>query len=277
MDRPSNGHRRHDAGSITVVDLIRRQQGPVRIPSAEQTDTVEFVDSLLGTTMRGNVERPRGWLARGAKLAGLAFGSIVLCGSVYAASILTQDRSQPTAPAGSDSAVLTGVGALLPDAVAAQLSDGAPTATTTARPTPLTSTITGRPPAGGAAGGEPGGHPRKADPSTSDPVSPAENLVSPADVVRAFYQLVATDPTLATQLLSPSLLHGDGNGFDDEWQGMSGVRIESVRQTSPHGVQAVIRLREPDGTCLRVVESLHVAGGGDPLIDGAELLSAQHG
>lgn len=277
MDRPSNGHRRHDAGSITVVDLIRRQQGPVRIPSAEETDTVRFVDSLLGPAMRETVERPRGWLARGAKLAGLAVGSIVLCGSVYAASILTQDRSQPATPAGHDSAVLTGVGALLPDAVAAQLSDGAPPVTTTIRHAPLTSTIIGRPAAGGAVGGEPGGHPRKADPTTSVPVSPAENLVSPADVVRAFYQLVATNPTLATQLLSPSLLHGDTSGFDDEWQGMSGVRIESVRQTSPHGVQAVVRLREPDGSWLRVVESLHVAGGGDPLIDGAALLSAQHG
>lgn len=286
MDRPSNGHRRHDAGSITVVDLIRRQHGPGRIPSADETDTVRFVGSLLGPTVRKTVERPGSRLARGAKLAGLAFGSIVLCGSVYAASILTQDPAQPIAPAGNGSAVLTGVGALLPDAVAAQLSDGAPSATTTARPTPLTSTITGRPPAGGGTvsgagggtgGGEPGAHPRSADPPTPEPEPPAENLVSPADVVRAFYQLVATDPTLATQLLSPSLLDGDRNGFDDEWQGMSGVRIESVRQTSPHGVQAVIRLREPDGTWLRVVESLHVAGGGDPLIDGAELLSAQHG
>jgi hypothetical protein len=108
-------------------------------------------------------------------------------------------------------------------------------------------------------------------------VSPNEGLVSPTDLVRTFYQLVATDPTLATQLLAPSLLRGDGPGFDDAWQGLSDVRIESVRQTSAQSAQAVIRLEEPDGTWLRVVELLHVTGGDTPLINGAELLSAQRG
>jgi len=42
-------------------------------------------------------------------------------------------------------------------------------------------------------------------------------------------------------------------------------------------VQAVIRMREPDGTWVRVVEQLHVTDGSSPVIDGAELLSAQRG
>ena len=104
MDRPTNGHRRHQTGSITVVDLIRRQQGPVRIPSALETaaqqdeaETVQFVEGLLGPeTPDDSLIGPRGWLARGAKLAGLALGSLALCGSVVAASALTHHRAHPS-------------------------------------------------------------------------------------------------------------------------------------------------------------------------------------
>jgi hypothetical protein len=253
------------------VDLIRRQQGPVRIPSAEETETVQFMDALLGPTAAEPgepVERPRGWLARGAKLAGLAFGSIVLCGSVYAAATLTQHR--PQAAADNDGAVLTGVGALLPDSVEAQLSQGAIAVPTTAG-TPRAPAITARP-AGPVRSGR-----ARVTTSSPVPVAPTQGLLNPADVVRSFYQLVGTDPTLAVQFLAPSLLHGDRHGFYDAWQGLSDVRIESVRQMSAHTAQAVILLEEPDGTWLRVVELLQVTGGGAPLISGAELLSAQHG
>lgn len=271
MDRPTNGHYRHGTGSVTVVDLIRRQQGgPVRIPSADEAATVQFMDDLLGPTVEPS-DHPRGWLARGAKLAGLAFGSIVLCGSVYAASTLTQHRPQQ-ATAAQDSAVLTGVGALLPNTVEADLSQGTPT--TAAAPTSPTTHPTSavgdtkpaaQPPSSDAAG----------TPTAS--VSPTQGLVTPAAVVRAFYQLVATNPNLATQLISPALLSGDADGFDDAWRDLVDVQIESVQQTSPHTAQAVIRMLEPDGTWLRVVELLHVTGGDTPLINGAELLSAQRG
>lgn len=272
MDRPSNGHRRHDAGSVTVVDLIRRQNsGPIRIPSISEADTIQFMDDLLGP-MTEPPEHPRSWLARGAKLAGLAFGSLVLCGSVYAASTLTQHRPQQTAT-GPSSTVLTGVGALLPNTVAAALSQTGPA---TVGPTPLHTPLH-TPTRSTATGMIAGGPAAPAQVAPRPAGSPTDGLVSPADVVRVFYQLVATDPSLAAQLLAPSLLSGDAASFDDAWQSLSNVQIESVQQTSPRTAQAVIRMLEPDGSWLRVIELLHVTGGDHPLINGAELLSAQRG
>jgi hypothetical protein len=268
VDRPSNGHRRHDAGSITVVDLIRRQQaGPVRIPSADEAATVQFMDDLLGATTEP-ADHPRGWFAKGAKLAGLALGSLVLCGSVYAASSLTQHRQQAAA-SNSDTTVLTGVGALRPDTVAAQLSGSATPPTTRTEPGiatgRATGTVVGRSTAAATA---------KSQHAT---LPPHTDLVSAADVVTAFYRLVATDPSLAEQLISPALLSTDNSGFDRAWNSMGSIQIESVQQTSANTAQAVVRMLEPDGTWLRVVELLHVTNGDKPLINGAELLSAQRG
>ena len=107
MDRPTSGHRRHEAGSVTVVDLIRRHQGPVRIPSDHETATVQLMDDLLGISAEPP-EPQRGWLAKGAKLAGLALGSLALCGSVYAASTLTH-RPATTSTSALGDTVLTGV------------------------------------------------------------------------------------------------------------------------------------------------------------------------
>ncbi|HEX5405519.1 MAG TPA: hypothetical protein VFX16_24860 [Pseudonocardiaceae bacterium] len=271
MDRPSNGHRRHDAGSITVVDLIRRQQaGPIRIPSADEAATVQFMDDLLGgIDTAEHADHRRSWLAKGAKLAGLALGSLALCGSVYAASTLTQHRPQATATT-SDTAVLTGVGALRPDTVAAQLSGSATPPTTKARP----GIATGR--ATGTVVGKAAAPPATTAPQ-QDALPPRAGLVSAADVVRAFYRLVATDPSLAQQLISPALLSTDNSGFDRAWSSLGKIDIESVRQTSANTAEAVVRMLEPDGTWLRVVELVHVTDGDEPLINGAELLSAQRG
>lgn len=275
MDRPTTGHRQQ-AGSITVVDLIRRQQGPVRIPSAREAATVTFMDDLLGE--EEPVERPRGWVARSAKFAGLALGSLVLCGSVYAASTLTHHRAGgPAEVAGGPVAsVLTGVGALRPDTVAAQLSG-------TAQPPPAPSTA---PFAGSVATGRATGTVVGQATTSTTPTTQAQpaGQVSVVAVVRSFYQLVATDPDLATRLISPALLHGDhgftngiDEGFDNAWHSMTHIQVERIDQTSPHTVQAVVRMLGPDGMWLRVVELLHLTGGTHPLINGAELLSAQRG
>ncbi len=282
MDRPNNGHRRHDPGSITVMDLIRRQQrpGPVRIPSADEEATVRFVEDLLGRP--ADQATHHGWLSRSAKLAGLALGSLALCGSVYAASTFAHHRpagGEPTT--GPATALLTGVGALRPDTVAEQLSGSRnfsnvkPHAATPAAAGRATGTIVGTPapaidvPAAGTAG---------TVPSAAAPTGRAvEPRMSPAAVVRAFYQLAATHPALAAQLVAPSLLSSDVTGFDAAWSSMARTEVENVQQVSPTEVQAVVRILEPDGTWLQVVELLHVTDGDDPLISGAELLSAQHG
>jgi hypothetical protein len=266
VDRPNTGHR-HEAGSITVVDLIRRQQGPVRIPSADEEATVQFMDDLLGSAQE-QPDHHRGWLSRGAKLAGLALGSLALCGSVYAASTLTHRAPTADATSRPETSVLTGIGALRPDTVAAQLSGGHPGTTPTTHPNPMAKAITGH------ASGTIVGHAAPTEPRPS--VRPHPSLATPEDVVRAFYQLVATDPSLAANLLTPSML-SDSSGFDEAWDSMSRIEVDSVRQTSDHTVQAVVRMLEPDGSWVRVVELLHVSGGDAPLINGAELLSAQHG
>jgi hypothetical protein len=261
---------------VTVVDLIRRQQGPVRIPSAQEAATVQLMDDLLGLPYAAP-EPQRGWLAKGAKLAGLALGSLALCGSVYAASTLTH---RPAAPTGTalDNTVLTGVGALRPDKVAAQLSgttpDQAPAEAPAETPAPVRHAVQAGPIATGRATGTVVG---QAAPTTTAAPPPAAKPISAAQVVKTFYQLVATSPGLAAQLLSPSLLAGESTGFDRSWHSLRDVDVESVDQTGADTVQAVVRLREADGTWLRVVELLHVTGGNSPLISGAELLSAQHG
>ncbi len=270
MDRPTSGHRRHEAGSVTVVDLIRRQEGPVRIPSAYEAATVQLMDDLLGISV-GSPEPQRGWLAKGAKLAGLALGSLALCGSVYAASTFTH-RPATTSTSALGDTVLTGVGALRPDKVAAQLSGTAP-APAPDRPAGRTGSIaTGR-----ATGTVIGSAAPSATTATPRLPAPSTERISAAQVVTTFYQLAATSPGLASQLLSPSLLAGESTGFDQAWHSLRDVEVESVTQTGSDTVQAVVRMREPDGTWLRVVELLNVTGGHNPLISGAELLSAQHG
>ena len=86
-----------------------------------------------------------------------------------------------------------------------------------------------------------------------------------------------SQPAEAAQLLSPSLLDTDPAGFIDAWQSAAKVEVDSV-QANPDGtVQAVVRMLQSDGTWLRVVELLHVTQGNQPLISGAQLLSAQNG
>lgn len=275
MDRPTNGHRRHQTGSITVVDLIRRQQGPVRIPSAlesdqrqEEAETVQFVEGLLGPSEHAGDEPllgSRGWLARGAKLAGLALGSLALCGSVIAASALTHHRTPTATPKTATTTVLTGVGALRPDTVAAQLAGKRTGTTTPAHP----SVATGR-----ATGTIVGDSPNSA---IAPAQQPQKQPATATALVRAFYQLARTNPDQAAALIDPNLLATGTNGFEQAWSSLSQVDIESIQQVSTDSVQAVIRMLQPDGTWIRAVALVHVTGGDDPLINGAELLSAQRG
>jgi hypothetical protein len=264
VERPRTGHRQDQEGSIAVVDLIRQQHvvGPVRIPSIEETDTDALLTELLGAEVEPS--RQRGRMARAAKLIGLAVGSIVLCGSVAAAATLARSRPPANAPAVAAPTPITGIGALRPDTLEAQLSGhtaGAPTHPAAAA-APHTSNKADRRPAAPRA-------------SSAEPAGPAPT--SPQQLVREFYHLVESQPAAAAQLLAPSLLSTDPTGFIDAWQSAAKVEVDSV-QVNPDGtVQAVVRMLQPDGSWLRVVELLHVTPGSQPLISGAQLLSAQNG
>ncbi|HEY4460149.1 MAG TPA: hypothetical protein VGN81_37915 [Pseudonocardiaceae bacterium] len=264
MERPRTAHGSDHEGSIAVVDLIRRQNvGPVRIPSIEEADTDALLTELLGEEIEPG--RHRGKMARAAKLVGLAVGSIVLCGSVAAAATLSRSRPPANPPVVAAPTPITGIGALRPDTLEAQLSDhgGAAAApTTSAKPS---AAIKVAPPVG------------KAPAAASTPPSNPSPATSPQQLVREFYKLVESQPAAAAQLLSPSLLSTDPTGFINAWQSAAKVEVDSV-QANPDGtVQAVVRMLQADGSWLRVVELLHVTQGSQPLISGAQLLSAQNG
>jgi hypothetical protein len=262
VERPRTAHGSDHEGSIAVVDLIRRQNvGPVRIPSIEEADTDALLTELLGEEIEPG--RHRGKMARAAKLVGLAVGSIVLCGSVATAATLARSRPPANPPVVAAPTPITGIGALRPDTLEAQLSDHGGAA---AAP------ITSAKPVASVKVAPPGG---KAPVATGKPAPPA--AASPQQLVREFYQLVGSQPAAAAQLLSPSLLSTDPTGFINAWQSAAKVEVDSV-QANPDGtVQAVVRMLQADGSWLRVVELLHVTQGSQPLISGAQLLSAQNG
>ena len=158
-------------------------------------------------------------------------------------------------------AKITGGNVLRPDTILAQLSG--PPRTSTAKPTsppprsaPVRRTVT---------------------PAARTFVNPpdAAPALSPDQVVREFYELARQQPDQAAALLDPSLL-ADPLGFAASWTAVRQVRMGRLR-TSPDGtVRAEVELLQPDGSWLRMVELLHVSRGGDPVINGAELVSAQH-
>ena len=268
MDRPRRDDRATglpdddpETVTITVVDLLRKQRQPVRIPSADEVDTDRFVGDLLGPAEPGEPEPKRGWASRAAKLIGLATGSLVLCGSVVAASTLAHER-KGTGQLNPPPAKITGGDVVRPDTILAQLSE-----------TPRTGTAkpAAPPPSSSAA-------------RTTTRTAAARTFVNPPDaaaglrpdqVVREFYALARQQPDQAAALLDPAML-ADPLGFAASWTGVRQVRLSGL-STSPDGtVRAVVELLQPDGSWLRMVELLHVSEGDDPVINGAELLSAQH-
>lgn len=285
MDRPRAGAGQHQAGAITVVDLIRRHQGPVRVPSADEVDTASFVGDLLGGEP-AEAEPQRGWVTKAAKLIGLAAGSLVLCGSVVAASTLAHERRSPApnqipVPAPE----VSGAGVLRPDTLLAQLtgSERAPSPDPKAGPPTSPPTPTA-PDADRADDGA--GQPRgvgasaagRGAPTPAHTVSMAgTGPIDPVAVVREFYALAGSEPAQAASLLDPALLAADPLGFTRSWHSVRQVRVASLRSGPNDTVRAVIELLQADGTWLQVVELLHVTPGSTPVINGAQLLSAQRG
>jgi hypothetical protein len=256
------------------VDLIRRQAVPIRIPSADEAETNEFMTDLLGPASAEH-SRQRGTMAKAAKLIGLAVGSLVLCGSVAAAATLARSRPDDHQPPVAAPIPITGIGALRPDTLEARLnanSSGAPAVHTTSAAPASTPTPTSK---GTKSGGTVNSATTPAAGGGSGSVVPVPT--TPQELVREFYQLVASQPADAAELIAPSLLSGDPTGFINAWRSASQVEVDSV-QVNPDGtVQAVVRMLQSDGSWLRVVELLHVTQGSQPLINGAQLLSAQNG
>lgn len=157
MDRPRTAHRRRDAAnSITVVELIRRQNGnddrgddradhvpagaaPIPEPMSRQITGPMFqwvgeripqqrLAELLGPAEVDQPPTRPSRTARAAKLIGLFVGVLALCASLVVAATLAQHRQRPALvviPATVPTEV-TGVDALRPDALAKALGERIP-------------------------------------------------------------------------------------------------------------------------------------------------------
>jgi hypothetical protein len=97
---------------------------------------------------------------------------------------------------------------------------------------------------------------------------------SKKELVEQFYNLVPTWPAQAFNLLDSTLLGTDLSQFVQSWSTITGLEVLEVSERGDN-VFAVVRLRLPDGTHLRVQQLVDVANTTPKKIVGAEILSAQ--
>lgn len=273
MEPPAGG-RRHNrgfssrSGAISVAELIRKQPKPVRIQSAEEAATDGLVTDLLGAEREPHYIEPR--RSTGVKLLGIVVAAMALCGTVAAASMITNTRQEaaPPAPVTAPApAPITGVSALRPDLLGTEVngssaitSTAAPSATgTTAQPT------TSQQPLGA-------GSPRAKAATAPTPVAQ-----TPVEVVRQFYALVTQDPGGALKLVSSALGSFDPAGFVRSWSAVRTLRTDRIEVQPDNSVLGVIAIQQPDGSWLRVEQVLRLDDQTPPKIIGAEVLSAQRG
>ncbi|WP_051116310.1 hypothetical protein [Amycolatopsis nigrescens] len=219
-------------------------------------------------------ERP---LARRAKLAGLLLAAAVLIGSVAAAAVLTnrqRDRppaAEPGKPQITGAVALGGfaapgrkddAGHEANDAAAAGTSPsgGGDHAATTTTPTPTSSSSppgTSRPP------------------DTRYDAGRSSSSADKVAAVRGFYSLVDTDPFRALALLDPLLAGEQPGDLVRSWGAMDSVEVEQAQVQPDGSVRAVVTMRQPDGSRLRITQLLRLAEGTADKIVQAWLLSAE--
>lgn len=94
------------------------------------------------------------------------------------------------------------------------------------------------------------------------------------ETVRRFYSLVRSSPEKALGMLAPGLLGNALNELRAVWRSLDGVRVLDVRERPDGSVLAVVTMRHPDGSLVRMTQLFGFSSGG--LIDRVQLLSAQH-
>lgn len=256
MERPAGGRRHSRGGSVSVADLIRRQPGSVRIPTAEEAASDALLGDLLGGQGLPDDSEPR--TSAALKLLGVLVGALTLAGTVLAASMITNGPRPARAAlvTSPHSQALTGAAALRPDMLTTEVGGrNGLVPPLSAAPTTETSTTT------------------TPSPTTTSPV-PAE---SPVDVVRAFYKTVADNPRDALAMMGGSLADLDPTGFIRSWSTVRGVRPERIEAQPDGTVLGVVGIQQADGSWLHVEQLLRVDGGSQPKIIDAKVLSAQQG
>lgn len=279
MDRLTSGRRHVRAGSVSVTELITKQaarvehQVVVKVP----LDALPVESTVEALPAPVSHRRPPSRGAQIAKLTSLGLATVVLCGAVGVASMISQQRRESTDTANRTAERISGEQGLLPGELNRTLpGNGIAEAAPPPEPTPVTeptrTTATAavdegraRPPA--RTGSTPGATEQAAPkPATKAPASDLE-------LVRGFYQLLPSDPQQAFQLISPGLLHSTLGQFLDSWSMVRSVHLVDLRDQGDE-VLATVRMRLADGGHLQLRQLLTVADSPRRIVD-AQLLSAQ--
>ncbi|ALG13784.1 hypothetical protein [Kibdelosporangium phytohabitans] len=289
MERPTSGRRHIRAGSVTVAELIKNRPTPVHaeshddeavteqmpagiatepMPPISSADDAEQVQPPAPNTHRRRPARS-GQLA---KLAGLGVATVVLCGSIAAASIINTRRQASTDAAERPVAEMTDEQALLPNMF-----------TLTAGNTPRITTELPAPNKGSASAtvDNPAGSRRPADAkklsgsASAPPTQTANAAPTDTELVREYYKLLAKHPQQAVSLLDGLLRQTDLSRFVDSWSQTRDIRVIDVQSRGDGALLAVVEMILPDGATARVQQLLRVTDGQPKRITGAEIVSAQ--
>ncbi|ONI73424.1 hypothetical protein ALI144C_46870 [Actinosynnema sp. ALI-1.44] len=289
MERPTSGRRHIRAGAITVAELIKNRPTPVHAPSrdADEAATEEMpagIDTepmppISSTDEPAQAQSPAPNTHRRratrtgqlAKLAGLGVATVVLCGSIAAASIINTRRQANTEAAERPAAEMTNEQALLPNMF-----------TLTAGNTPRITTELPAPNKGSASATveNPAGSRRPVDAkklsgSSTPPTQPTDSVPTDTELVREYYKLLAKQPQQAVALLDGLLRQTDLSRFVASWSQTRDIRVVDVQSRGDGALLAVVEMVLPDGDTARVQQLLRVTDGQPKRITGAEILSAQ--
>ncbi len=265
MDRLTTGRRHVRAGSVSVTELITKQAARSGSPpplDAGAKVPAEVAVAQLPTSHR----RPTSGGVQLAKMTTLGVATMVLCGAVGVASTIAQQRADDSESPARPAEQISAEQALLPDELNRRLARDGETAVTPPSPAPATQVPRTTAPA-----------PRASSPAvTTAPPAPPPAVPAPAsdlDLVRAFYDVLPSDPAVAFDLLSPELLHSTLGRFLDSWSQVRSVDVVALEQQAD-GVLAVIGIRLADGGHLQLRQLVTVAESPRRIVD-VELLSAR--
>jgi hypothetical protein len=275
VERLTTGRRHIRAGSVHVSEFLGHRPELFDLPIPTQAESPDgALDILLDpdTEAPCSHRKPPSKAAQLAKIAVLGVASCVLCAAIAYGSMVTHqhdqaapDQAQPRFRPAAD---ISGEQALLPD-----LLD---------RAVPQTGIATAELPGPRASASDTIDNPgptwevgRPAEPEARPSETPlTDGALSKTELVEQFYRLVRSWPAEAYTLLDPNLLGMDVTTFVQSWSTVSGLEILDVQERGDD-VLAVVRMRQPDGSHLRVQQLLDVANTVPRRIVGAEILSAQ--
>jgi hypothetical protein len=269
------GRRHIRAGSVHVSELLGHHPELFYLPIPTQA---ESPDGRLATLLDRDPEipcshrKPPSKAAQMAKLAVLGVASCVLCAAIAYGSLINHEHTGQAMPGQGKSGVapgtdLSGEDALLPDVLNRAVPKGTATAQLPGPRTNASDTIDNSRPTQRETT-----HAQRSTDRTEAP--PTNDRVSKKELVEQFYRLAPSWPAKAYDLLDPGLLGMDVGQFVQSWSTVSELEIVDIDERGDE-VLAVVRMRLPDGSHLRVQQLFDVANTVPRRIVGAEILSAQ--